>query len=372
MSDRPYLDTLGLWEAAAALPEQLSSALDTRTRRLRRLGPPDAAAVRTVAAFGLGTGGTACEAAAALAAGHLRGAVLARPRPRGPGVRRTSTRWSSPCRARAAPTRRWRPPRPPRPAGRRSWPSGVTPMVRWRASPAAPRVRGVPPPAHPVHRGGPVPPDAAGPAALGAVTVPLLVALSRIGLVPDCGPSVDGRGRRARRAGATRSSWPGRRRAGAGPAHRADHPARLRLVRGAAVAARWWKAQVNLNAKAPAFAAALPELTYDELAGWGQGGDVTRQTMSLVLLRHAGEGAWAARPLRGRARRHRRGHGGRARRPRRGGRRPQPLLRPGALRAARLACTWPGTKASTPGRRRPSRRRTTPGRRAARLAQALG
>jgi glucose/mannose-6-phosphate isomerase len=47
---------------------------------------------------------------------------------------------------------------------------------------------------------------------------------------------------------------------------------------------------VNLNAKAPAFAAALPELTHDELAGWGQSGDVTRQTMSLVLLRHAGEG----------------------------------------------------------------------------------
>ena len=62
----------------------------------------------------------------------------------------------------------------------------------------------------------------------------------------------------------------------------------------AAVAARWWKAQVNLNAKAPAFAATLPELTHDELAGWGQGGDVTRQTMSLVLLRHAGEGGRAA------------------------------------------------------------------------------
>ena len=62
----------------------------------------------------------------------------------------------------------------------------------------------------------------------------------------------------------------------------------------AAVAATWWKAEVNLNAKAPAFAAAVPELTHDELAGWGQGGDVTRQTMSLVLLRHAGEAPRAA------------------------------------------------------------------------------
>ncbi len=58
-----------------------------------------------------------------------------------------------------------------------------------------------------------------------------------------------------------------------------------------AVAARWWKSCVNLNAKSPAFAAELPALAYDELAGWGQGGDITRQTTTLVLLRHAGEDA---------------------------------------------------------------------------------
>ena len=86
---------------------------------------------------------------------------------------------------------------------------------------------------------------------------------------------------------------------GAPPAELARRLGRtIPLVYGAAgvgaVAAEWWKAQVNLNAKAPAFAAAVPELTHDELAGWGQGGDVTRQTMSLVLLRHAGEGPRAA------------------------------------------------------------------------------
>ena len=57
------------------------------------------------------------------------------------------------------------------------------------------------------------------------------------------------------------------------------------------VAARWWKSCVNLNAKSPAFAAEVPALVYDELAGWGQGGDNTRQTMTLVLLRHGGERA---------------------------------------------------------------------------------
>ena len=62
-----------------------------------------------------------------------------------------------------------------------------------------------------------------------------------------------------------------------------------------AVAARRWKAQINLNAKTPAFCAALPELVHDELAGWGQSGDVTRQVVSLVLLRHDGEDAESAR-----------------------------------------------------------------------------
>jgi glucose/mannose-6-phosphate isomerase len=61
-----------------------------------------------------------------------------------------------------------------------------------------------------------------------------------------------------------------------------------------AVAAHRWKSQVNLNAKSPAFHGALPASTRDELAGWGQGGDVTRQVMSLVLLRHGGEDPMAA------------------------------------------------------------------------------
>ena len=62
------------------------------------------------------------------------------------------------------------------------------------------------------------------------------------------------------------------------------------LVYGAgplgAVAARRWKEQVNQNAKAPAFANALPELLHGELSGWGQDGDVTRQVFSLIELRH--------------------------------------------------------------------------------------
>ena len=116
----------------------------------------------------------------------------------------------------------------------------------------------------------------------------LLAALARAGLRPDS-------------TGAVRSAVAAldRRRdallaPGGAPAELARRLGRtIPLVYGSAgatgVAAQWWKAQVNLNAKAPAFAGSLPEVTHDELAGWGQGGDVTRQTMSLVLLRHAGE-----------------------------------------------------------------------------------
>ena len=54
---------------------------------------------------------------------------------------------------------------------------------------------------------------------------------------------------------------------------------------GAAAALRW-KNQVNENAKSPAFWASQPELSHNEVQGWGQHGDVTRQIMTLVNLRH--------------------------------------------------------------------------------------
>jgi glucose/mannose-6-phosphate isomerase len=57
---------------------------------------------------------------------------------------------------------------------------------------------------------------------------------------------------------------------------------------GAAAVLRW-KSQVNENAKSPAFSAVYPELCHNEIAGWGQHGDVTRQVMTLVNLRHDAE-----------------------------------------------------------------------------------
>lgn len=54
-------------------------------------------------------------------------------------------------------------------------------------------------------------------------------------------------------------------------------------------AAQRWKCQVNENPNAPAFWATHPELCHNELQGWGQHGDVTRQLLTLVNLRHDAE-----------------------------------------------------------------------------------
>lgn len=55
------------------------------------------------------------------------------------------------------------------------------------------------------------------------------------------------------------------------------------------VAAGRWKAQLNQSAKVPCWTAELPDVVHGEIAGWGQHGDVTRQVVSLVLLRHDDE-----------------------------------------------------------------------------------
>ncbi len=122
-------------------------------------------------------------------------------------------------------------------------------------------------------------------AAIGALAIPVIVALERMELFP----------------GAT--SWIGlaidqltrRRDQLLAEANPAEALARrigrtLPIIYGGgdmgAVAASRWKAQCNENAKIPAFANVVPELCHNEICGWGQHGDLTRQVFSLVLLRH--------------------------------------------------------------------------------------
>ena len=61
------------------------------------------------------------------------------------------------------------------------------------------------------------------------------------------------------------------------------------------VAALRWKAQFNENAKVPASWNVIPELCHNEVCGFGQNGDVTRQVMTLINLRHEFEHPQVAR-----------------------------------------------------------------------------
>jgi glucose/mannose-6-phosphate isomerase len=135
----------------------------------------------------------------------------------------------------------------------------------------------------------PVPPEIPQPrAALGAMAVPPLIVLEEIGLFPGATGWVELAVAQLHR----------RRDSLLVPGNLAEKMARsigrtIPLLHGAqalgAAATLRWKTQINENAKSPAFTAVYPELCHNEIAGWGQNGDVTRQIMTLVNLRHDAE-----------------------------------------------------------------------------------
>jgi glucose/mannose-6-phosphate isomerase len=131
-------------------------------------------------------------------------------------------------------------------------------------------------------------------AAIGTLVAPLAVTLFRSGLAPSahaqlvraqeqlafrrdaCQPKVEGTANPAREI-----------------ARRIGRTIPLVYGGGAlgAVAAYRWKCDINENAKAPAYWHAYPELDHNEICAWGQHGDVTRQLMTLIELRHGFEHA---------------------------------------------------------------------------------
>jgi len=125
-------------------------------------------------------------------------------------------------------------------------------------------------------------------AALGAMAIPPLVVLEEIGLFPGAQQWIDLAVDQLKR----------RRDALVKGDNEAERLARrigrrIPLLHGGgavgATAAQRWKTQINENANAPAFWAAQPELCHNEIQGWGQHGDVTRQVLSLIRLRHDSE-----------------------------------------------------------------------------------
>jgi glucose/mannose-6-phosphate isomerase len=131
-------------------------------------------------------------------------------------------------------------------------------------------------------------------AALGALVAPLAVALFRMGLAPGAHALlVRAQEQLARRRDACEPSVEGTANPAREIARRIGRTIPLIYGGGAlgAVAAYRWKCDVNENAKAPAFSAHYPELDHNEICAWGQHGDVTRQLLTLVELRHGFEHA---------------------------------------------------------------------------------
>ena len=288
MTERPgdpvsRLDTLGLWDDTAALPQRLRDALAAGRETFGShtwdvdTGDP----IRSVAAVGLGTGALAADAAAAIAGPHCSLPLwVGTGAPTLPAfVGPESLVLAASCGAGTAAPAAWL---------TEAWARGSR-LAAVCDKGALDAVTSLPPGS--ALRAcalrsadGPV----GGIGTFAASVVLLLVALARVGLSVDVASSVDAAAALVER----------RLDALAKPGGEAEVLARrvgrtIPLVYGAAgvggVAAHWWKARVNRNAKSPAFWAQVPGLAHDELAGWGQGGDITRQTMTLVLLRQSGE-----------------------------------------------------------------------------------
>jgi glucose/mannose-6-phosphate isomerase len=135
-----------------------------------------------------------------------------------------------------------------------------------------------------------IPVDAAIPwprAAFGALAMPVLVVLEQIGLFPGASGWIDQAVSQLRRRRDRLHAEDG-----AAPLADALVDANAVVYGGGSlgeVAALRWKTQLNENAKVPAFTNAVPELTHNEICGWGPDGKGDRDRFRLVLLRHDSE-----------------------------------------------------------------------------------
>jgi glucose/mannose-6-phosphate isomerase len=121
------------------------------------------------------------------------------------------------------------------------------------------------------------------------LVAPLFVVMFRLGMMPEAHASLlRAQEQLARRRDQCRPSVEGERNPARELARRIGRTIPIFYGRGGlgAVAAMRWKQSVNENAKAPAFWNAYPELDHNEVCGWGQHGDVTRQVFTLVELSH--------------------------------------------------------------------------------------
>jgi glucose/mannose-6-phosphate isomerase len=128
--------------------------------------------------------------------------------------------------------------------------------------------------------------------ALCAMVAPVLVVLFRMGLLPEAHAAMAQAQRQlAQRRDECVPDLPAPKNPARELARRIGRT--IPVIHGAGglggVAALRWKQSINENAKAPAFWNVYPELDHNEICAWGQHGDVTRQVLTLVTLRHGME-----------------------------------------------------------------------------------
>ena len=281
MTDPQYFDTLGMWEATAGFPEQATLAMTTTAQVLDGTAVPRSEQIDSVALLGMGAGATAAEAVAAHAAASAAVPFWVGNGYEAPAFVGARTLVFALSGSGDAEETRAAASTALDQGARVVVVSGAGALSDLAVDAELPRFA--------------IPPDLpASRTALSSLMVPVLMTLAKVGVIPDVVRELE-----------EAVAFVGRRRDALVLAHSApEEVARLigrtiPLVYGSsgvtATAARRWKTQINENAKTPAFFAVLPELSHNEVAGWGQHGDVTRQVLSLVTLRHGGEHPHVAR-----------------------------------------------------------------------------
>ena len=279
MADVDLLDTQGMFDATAALPEQVQDAAE-RARGLE--GLPDRSDIEHVVVLGMGGSGVCGDILIASAAPFMAVPVVVvkgyeLPHFVGEGSLVFAISFSGDTEETLE-------------TGTEAAVQGARVVAVTGGGELAKRAEAWGAPRIPVPVDA-IPQPRAG---LGAMAIPPLVVLEEIGLFPGATQWIDLAvdQLRRRRDALVADESPAR-----DLARRVGRTFPIIYGGGAigAAAAQRWKTQINENAKSPAFWNAQPELCHNELSAWGQHGDVTRQLLRLVNLRHDHEHPQIAR-----------------------------------------------------------------------------
>lgn len=268
-------DSLGFVDAVTGLPEQLAAAHEAAGESIRASDLPDPDGLRNIVVLGMGGSGIAGDVLASVANGTLPVPVTVlkqyrTPRFVGPGTLAFALSYSGETEETLS-------------MAQGTIDAGATLVTVSHGG----SLSELPAALHVECPGGYLPR-----AALGALIAPLFVSVFRMGLVPEAHALlVKAQEQLAHRRDRCRADVTGAANPAREIARKIDRTLPLIYGGGAlgAVAAMRWKCDVNENAKAPAFWAAYPEIDHNEICGWGQHGDVTRQIFTLVELRHGFE-----------------------------------------------------------------------------------